>query len=137
LECKAVKEEVGESAAVSAIFDCTPKVGEVFCVVSRFIKKSHVTHHMVALRLYAHAFDYQQLAEAVVDILVYELEIPRTKLRAEISDDCSVNGAAVELIRIMFRHVIHMTCISYGANIIGKVVLQKDNCPLPLLRKFE
>ena len=135
----AIKKEVTEDVkgGISCIFDGTPHVAECFALVLRYVLKGNVTHRLVALQMFKCSFTGVQLASQVFDIVVSELGIRRERLRAENSDGCSVNLCAMDNLKLLVPHLLNPICVTHGASIIGKIMLRKDNCPLPLARKLE
>ena len=133
-----IKKELEEAVALSMIFDATPHVGEVLAIVFRFLNPNNsITHRLGALRMYKYGFTGAQLAESIVDILLEEYKIPRSKVRTGTMDGCAVNGCAMDLIRPVYSHLLDLICVSHGANVIGKIMIRKDNCPLPRVKRFE
>ena len=95
-----IKKELEEAVALSMIFDATPHVGEVLAIVFRFLNPNNsITHRLGALRMYKYGFTGAQLAESIVDILLEEYKIPRSKVRTGTMDGCAVNSYAMDLIR--------------------------------------
>lgn len=143
LEFQEILNELTGIEYVSIIFDGTPHVAEVFGVVLRFVVNSptgyKITHRLVALRFYKYSFTGSQLALAISDILLLECGIKRSQIRSATCDGCPTNGLAMEFLSgaVMFPHLTALTCISHSSNVVGKIMMRKENCPLPLARQFE
>ena len=133
IEMERIKREVRAAPGVSVCFDGTPHVAEVFGVVLRYVHKDKVTHRLVALRFYDKTFSHAQLGQALIDILVRDLQLPREKIRFTSSDGCAVNRAAMVLLEVIFNESANVTCVSHRANIIGK----RLKTIMPLAAKFE
>ena len=118
-------------------------MAEIFGVVLRFLKNGpdglRVTHRLVALRFYDRSFSSAQLAVVITDILMRDFGFRRNQIRASISDGCPTNGSAMEQLKhpLMLPHILTPICISHSSNVVGKLMLRQENCPLPLAKRFE
>jgi hypothetical protein len=115
---KVQAELAGQS--VSLEFDGTTRMGEILAFVARFCSEDFVLHHrLIELTTLQHHGNGQTLAFALTSVLVSYV-IPPHLVVSVARDSASVNGVAVENLRMSLVHSSDILCISHTLDNCGK-----------------
>ena len=117
-EKETLKSELSEAKAV---FDGSTRFGEALAIIVRFVDSQwNVQQRLVRLQVLAKSLKAEELAQCLIQALAVEYAIQPGALLAAMKDGASVNQAALQQVRFFFPHLLHVTCISYIIDNVGK-----------------
>ena len=124
VELEKLRKELGPNAKISITFDGTTRIGEVLCIVFKFILDGKLVRRLVALPCHKHALDAGHLAGAI-HAAVVACGIPCKNVLFTGNDRCAVNGAALTILQDLgdYVNLVEGPCVSHTFNNCGDSTL--------------
>jgi hypothetical protein len=105
---------------LSITFDGTSRLGEVLAVVVRFVYNWTIQERLVRLKFLTKSMNGEELARELITVLSIKLSLESHQLLAVMRDRASVNGAALNIVKIMYPNLLDVGCLSHMLNLVGE-----------------
>lgn len=117
--------------SVSVIYDGCTRLGEALVIVLRYVDDQWLIKQvLVRLKVLSKTLTGQELAGELIHALSTELQINKEYVVAAMRDGASVNGAAMQIVKVVYPHVLDVTCFSHAIDLVG------NHFEVPTLDRF-
>ncbi len=96
-----VKDEL-KDRKVSVIFDGTTHLGEAMVIVFRFVDSFVIKQYLVRFKTLAKSMTGKEIARELISVLSVDYGITPNRLLAGIRDRASVNGVAMQTLKVVY-----------------------------------
>ena len=106
---------------ISVIFDGTTRLGEALVIVVRFVDGFMIKQCLVRFLTLAKSMTGEEIARELISALSVEYGITSERLLAAMRDRASVNGVAMQTIKVVFPDTIDVVgCYSHTTDLVGE-----------------
>ena len=129
-EKEQIKKEIS-GKAISAVFDGTSRLGEVFVIVVRFVDSDWcVQQRMIRLQLLVKTMTGDEIARQIINTLSVEYAIQSQQVMGMIHDCASTNNVAMPTLKVLYPCMLGVGCFSHTLNRVG------ENFNIPFANDF-
>ena len=116
---------------LSVIFDGTSHSGEALAILVRFVNDSWIIkQELLAIQLLSKSLTGEEVAHEMIQVLSVSYSIPSDHLIAAMRDRASVNSVAMRTVKIVYRNILDIGCLSHALDRVG------EHFHIPILAEF-
>ena len=118
-EIALIKEEL-RGKKVSVIFDGTTRLGEAMAIILRFVDDWQIQQRLVRLRHLSKSLKGEEIARELISVLQIDYSISSDDLLGAMRDRASVNGLAMQTVKIMYPKILDVGCFAHTIDLVGQ-----------------